>query len=131
MPSHYYGFSKKFLSDLNASNRTRDDPNLNQFRLMDDGKPIINSRLTEYPGERNPTRSFQTKTLDDTLRDFSDMNPKAVDLDKSEDNLAFLQNSIKNLVMRDTQLGEANINVSQGAVPQLNKGFIGQPSNST
>jgi len=118
MIRHHRKLSKSFLNGLNDANRGSDDPHLNAFRLMDDGKPIVSSKLTEFPSKDNPTREYQKKDLDDVLSDYSDMKG-GVDLDTDPSNLAFLQQSIKNLVMRDTQLGESNINISEGAVPQL------------
>lgn len=122
-------FSRKFLIDLNKANITRDNPNLTQFGLTGNnhGAPIINSKLSEYPNENNPTRSFQRSTLDEVLKDFSDTHPGAVDLDTSDTNLAFLQNSIKSLVKRDTQLGERGIGVQAGLIPR-DRGLKPQPS---
>lgn len=118
MIRHHRKLSKSFLNELNDANRGSDDPHLNAFRLMDDGKPIVASKLTEFPSKDNPTREYQKKDLDDVLSDYSDKKG-GVDLDTDPSNLAFLQQSIKNLVKRDTQLGESNINISEGAVPQL------------
>jgi len=118
MIRHHRKLSKSFLNELNDANRKSDDPHLNAFRLMDDGKPIVASKLTEFPSKDNPTREYQKKDLDDVLSDYSDKKG-GVDLDTDPSNLGFLQQSIKNLVKRDTQLGESNINISEGAVPQL------------
>ena len=111
-------FDKTFLNKLNEANYRRDNPHL-LLRLVDNQRPIVASKLTEYPPTDNPTRRSEKLDLEDVISDFSDMNPNAVDLDTDPSNLAFLQKSIKNLVMRDTQLGESNINVSEGAQPKL------------
>ncbi len=118
MIRHHRKLSKAFIQELNDANRGSDDPHLNAFRLMDDGKPVVSSKLTEYPSNENPTREYQKKDLDDVLADYSDMKG-GVDLDTDPSNLSFLQQSIKNIVKRDTQLGESNINVSSGAAPKL------------
>lgn len=114
---------KRFIQELNEANRKRDDPHLTTTRLVgDESKIIVASQLTEFPNEKNPTRQFQKKDLDDVLADYSDLNPNSVDLDTDPTNIRFLQKSIKSLVQRDTQLGESNINLDEGATPQLPQG---------
>ena len=111
-------FDEKFIKELDNSNRNN-DPNLNAYRIVDKGDLVVSSDLVEYPKKDNPTRQYQKKDLDDVLADYSDMNPDAVDLDTDPTNLAFLQRGIRNLVKKDVELGEANINVGT-SVPQFN-----------
>ena len=110
-------FKKSFIKDLNDANRVN-DPNLNAYDLESKGDLVISSELVEFPKKNNPTREYQKKDLDDVLADFSDMYPGVVDLDTDPSSVGFLQQSIKNLVKKDVELGEANINVSSGAPPQ-------------
>ena len=112
-------FKKSFIKDLNDANRVN-DPNLNAYDLESKGDLVISSELVEFPKKNNPTREYQKKDLDDVLADFSDMYPGVVDLDTDPSSVGFLQQSIKNLVKKDVELGEANINVGSGAPPQYN-----------
>lgn len=95
------------------------EPFVNADTLIGDQKIITNAPLSEYPAMNDPTRDRKQKPLSSVLKDYSDFNRDAQDLDTNGDNLTFLQNTIKSLVRNDTRLGESNINLSEGAVPQL------------
>ena len=113
-------FSPSFIKDLNEANNV-DDPHLNEFLLdSNKGAPVVQSKLSEFPEGLSASQGpMKMKTLQNVLSDYSDTHPNAINLDASDSNLPFLQNTIKSLVGYDTQLGEANINLKKGAVPQL------------
>lgn len=110
------GFIKK-ITELNDIG----EPFENADTLVSSQKIITNAPLSEYPKKNDPTRIKRKKPLSSVLKDYSDFHPTAQDLDKDGDNLKFLQNTIKALVKYDTRIGESNINLEQGAPPQLPK----------
>lgn len=98
-----------FKKQLNDANRLKSDVNVDQFRLMDDGSPIVGSQLDEFPKTINTQKNF----LDYVLADASDSNPNIVDLDTAYRNTKFLQESIKNQVAKESLLGEQGIQLAQ------------------
>ena len=101
-------FTPSFRAGLNDANR-RDDPFINQFRLMDDGSPIVGGALDEFPKSINT----QKKTLDQVLSDQSDRDKGAVDLDTAARNTEFLQMGIKNRVAKENMLSDQGIQLAQ------------------
>jgi hypothetical protein len=101
-------FTPGFRAALNDANR-RDDPFINQFRLMDDGSPIVGGTLDEFPKSINT----QKKYLDQVLSDQSDRDKGAVDLDTAARNSEFLQVGIKNRVAKENMLSDQGIQLAQ------------------
>lgn len=112
--------SQGFINKITERN-TIAEPFYNADTLIGDQKVITQAPLSEYPSMKDPTREKKTKPLSSVLKDYSDFNRDVQDLDTNGDNLAFLQNTIRSLVRNDTRIGESNINLSKGAVPQLPK----------
>lgn len=110
--------SQGFINRVTELNNIS-EPFVNADTLIGDQKIITNAPLSEYPAMNDPTRDKKQKPLSSVLKDYSDFHRDAQDLDTNGDNLTFLQNTIKSLVRNDTRLGESNINLSEGAVPQL------------
>ena len=110
--------SQGFINQVTKLN-TIAEPYANADTLIGDQKIITQAPLNEYPRMTDPTRIKKLKPLSSVLKDYSDFNKNVQDLDTDGDNLSFLQNTIKSLVRNDTRIGESNINLSQGAVPQL------------
>lgn len=108
-------FSPSFRAGLNEANRGRNDPFLNQFRLMDDGRPIVCAEFEEFP---KPI--VQKVTLDNVLADQSDKDKGAVDLDEAARNTEFLQVGIKNRVAKENMLSDQGIQLAQ-QIDSVNK----------
>ena len=106
--SSQVSFSPEFRKALNDANR-RDDPFQNQFRLMDDGRPIVGSALDEFPKSINTQKVY----LDQVLSDQSDRDKGAVDLDTAASNVEFLQVGIKNRVAKENMLSDQGIQLAQ------------------
>ena len=98
-----------FVKLLNEANRARDDPHLSQFRLMDNGAPIVGGELTEFPQSINTQKLY----LNDVLSDTSDSVKGAVDLDTAERNVEFLQVGVQNRVAKENQLSDQGIQLAQ------------------
>jgi hypothetical protein len=106
--SSQVSFSPEFRKALNDANR-RDDPHVNQFRLMDDGSPIVGAALDEFPKTINTQKLY----LDQVLSDQSDKDKGAVDLDTAWRNVKFLQVGVKNRVAKENMLSDQGIQLAQ------------------
>jgi len=106
--SYHVQISPGFKKALDDANRPESDVFLNEFRLMDDGSPIVCSSMTEFP-ENLKKRLY----LDQVLSDQSDVDKGAVDLDTAARNTEFLQVGIKNRVAKENQLSDQGIQLAQ------------------
>jgi len=109
-----------FINKITTLN-TIGEPYENADTLIGNQKLIVDAPLSEYPKMNDPTREKKKPPLSSVLKDYSDLHRDAFDLDTNGDNLAFLQRTIQALVRNDTRIGESNVNLEQGAVPQLPK----------
>jgi len=107
--SYQVNIGEKFKKDLDEANRFHSDAHVDQFRLMDDGSPVVGAKLDEFP----KTIIKQKLFLDEVLTDISDVDRMAVDLDKSARNVKFLQVGVKNRVAKENQLSDQGIQLAQ------------------
>jgi len=107
--SYQVAIAPGFKKALDDANRPESDVHVNQFRLMDDGSPIVGAKLDEFP----TTINTQKKYLDQVLSDRSDVDKGAVDLDTAARNTDFLQVGIKNRVAKENQLSDQGIQLAQ------------------
>lgn len=106
--SYQVNIAPSFKKALDDANRV-DDPHVNQFRLMDDGSPIVGAKLDEFPKTINTQKNF----LDYVLSDQSDVDKGAVNLDTSSRNTKFLQVGVRNRVTKENQLSDQGIQLAQ------------------
>ena len=117
--------SDSFIQKLNKANVGRDDPFQNQFNLVinnvESSKPLINTEAVEFPSDKQRRRYYPFETLESVVADESDIHPKALDLDISKDNLAFLQKTIRSMVSRDAELSGRGHRTGLRMMPDFSK----------